>query len=252
MRDIDKSAFGAFVASERKALGMTQKDLAGMLCVSDKAVSKWERGLSLPDITLLEPLAEALNVSVVELLECRRLEKEPLKEETLVKKVISFSEEPSERIRARKAKNALTIGLCTLSAVAVNLLSWTFKIDLRRGLEFMGTLEILSVIFGIYFWCFMKERLPNYYDENRVNAYSDGFFRMNMQGVSFNNSNWLYIVKACRVWSATATVGSAIVWSVVSALKLTAGAEHAVFMTLLILFLGGLFVPIYIVGKKYS
>ena len=47
---------------------MTQKELAACLYVSDKAVSKWERGLSVPDISLLVPLAEQLNVTVAELL----------------------------------------------------------------------------------------------------------------------------------------------------------------------------------------
>ncbi len=47
---------------------MTQKQLADMLSVSDKTISKWETGRGLPDITLLEPLSAALNVSVTELL----------------------------------------------------------------------------------------------------------------------------------------------------------------------------------------
>ena len=46
---------------------MTQAELAEKLCVSDKAVSKWETGRGYPDVTLIEPLAEALGVSVIEL-----------------------------------------------------------------------------------------------------------------------------------------------------------------------------------------
>ena len=72
--EIDKERFGAFVSGRRKALGLTQKELAARLFVSDKAVSKWERGQSMPDIALLAPLAECLGVSVTELLEGRRLE----------------------------------------------------------------------------------------------------------------------------------------------------------------------------------
>ena len=44
--EIDKERFGAFVSGRRKALGLTQKELAARLFVSDKAVSKWERGVS--------------------------------------------------------------------------------------------------------------------------------------------------------------------------------------------------------------
>ena len=65
---IDNGKFGAFLSRLRKEKGMTQKELAEKLYVSDKAVSKWERGLSLPDIALLQPLAALMEVSVTELL----------------------------------------------------------------------------------------------------------------------------------------------------------------------------------------
>ena len=59
MYEIDKEAFGKFLAQQRKAKGYTQKALAEKLFVSDKAVSKWERSLSMPDISLLIPLSES-------------------------------------------------------------------------------------------------------------------------------------------------------------------------------------------------
>ena len=59
---------GAAIKRLRERKRMTQTDLAGKLAVSDKAVSKWETGNGYPDITLLEPLAKALDVSVAELL----------------------------------------------------------------------------------------------------------------------------------------------------------------------------------------
>ena len=68
---MDKQSFGKYIAEKRKQLGMTQMQLAEKLHVTDKAVSKWERGLSYPDVTLLEPLAEELSVSIGELLRCR-------------------------------------------------------------------------------------------------------------------------------------------------------------------------------------
>ena len=74
MYEIDNAQFGSFVAQLRREKGYTQKQMAQRLCISDKAVSKWERGLSLPDISMLLPLAEALEVSVTELLESRRID----------------------------------------------------------------------------------------------------------------------------------------------------------------------------------
>ena len=63
-----KEKFGSFILKNRKALGMTQEELAQKLFVTNKAVSKWEKGLSFPDIAMFEPLAEALGVSVAELI----------------------------------------------------------------------------------------------------------------------------------------------------------------------------------------
>lgn len=58
---------GSSIRRLREAKKMTQEQLAGKLYVSGKAVSKWETGQGLPDITLLEPLAKALGISLLEL-----------------------------------------------------------------------------------------------------------------------------------------------------------------------------------------
>lgn len=69
---MNKETFGAFVAAARKEQGMTQQNLADRLHVTDKAVSKWERGLCYPDLTLMEELAAALGLTVAELITCQR------------------------------------------------------------------------------------------------------------------------------------------------------------------------------------
>lgn len=71
---MDNLKFGAFLAQCRKDKGWTQKDLAERLNVTDKAVSKWERGLGFPDIKLIEPLACLLGVSVLELMRSEYIE----------------------------------------------------------------------------------------------------------------------------------------------------------------------------------
>ncbi len=65
---MEEKQIGRFIRDRRLALGLTQQQLADKLDITDKAVSKWERGLSCPDITLLRRLADALEVSVSELL----------------------------------------------------------------------------------------------------------------------------------------------------------------------------------------
>lgn len=71
-----KQSFGETIASLRKEKGMTQLDLARKMGVTDKAVSKWERNLSFPDVASLPMLAEQLGVSVDELLEAKGAVKE--------------------------------------------------------------------------------------------------------------------------------------------------------------------------------
>ena len=65
---MDRYVTGAVIKKLREGKKMTQEELAERIHVSGKAVSKWETGAGFPDISLLEPLAEALGISVIELL----------------------------------------------------------------------------------------------------------------------------------------------------------------------------------------
>ena len=70
---MDAKKLGQFIAEIRKEKEMTQAELASELHVTDKAVSKWERGLGLPDINSIEPLADALGISVAEVMQAERI-----------------------------------------------------------------------------------------------------------------------------------------------------------------------------------
>ncbi len=70
---MDVKKFGLFIAATRKENQLTQAELAKKLQVTDKAVSKWERGLGFPDINTIEPLADALGVSVLEIMKSERI-----------------------------------------------------------------------------------------------------------------------------------------------------------------------------------
>jgi len=65
---MDNNRIGNIIREARKAKNMTQKDLADLLHITDRAVSKWERGLCLPDISLFEPISEILDISVTDLI----------------------------------------------------------------------------------------------------------------------------------------------------------------------------------------
>ena len=70
---------GKFISKKRKEKGFTQKELAEKIGVTDKAVSKWERGLGCPDVSILELLANQLDVSILEILKGRMVENEVIK-----------------------------------------------------------------------------------------------------------------------------------------------------------------------------
>ena len=255
MFEIDKAKFGAFVAQLRKEKGLMQKELAEKLYVSDKAVSKWERGLSIPDVAILVPLAEILGVTVTELLECRRLPKdEPMdsqQTEEIVKKVIGLSEEEQRKYRPDRLKRGLQLFLCD----AVGLLEiWVLTMlgySMDEIFVSLGTMMILMAIFGLYFCVFTKEKLPRYYDENRISSFSDGFLRMNMPGVYFNNRNWPHIVRAGQLWAMIGLVASPVFFFVMTKF-LPAVWDAAAVYIILILVLGGLFIPMITVARKYE
>ncbi len=71
---MDSRELGRFIQSRRKDLGMTQAELGAKINVTDKAISRWERGVGFPDIKLLEPLAGALHISLPELIQSRLIE----------------------------------------------------------------------------------------------------------------------------------------------------------------------------------
>lgn len=70
---MDSKKTGQVIAERRAELALTQKQLAERLNISDRTVSRWERGVGFPDLSLLEPLADALELSVVELLRGERI-----------------------------------------------------------------------------------------------------------------------------------------------------------------------------------
>ena len=78
---------------------------------------------------------------------------------------------------------------------------------------FMILPPLMALIFGVYFIFFSKEKLPEFYDQYKVNFYSDGIFRMNVPGVCFNNSNWPHILNAVRAWACLTLGGWVVVYA---------------------------------------
>ncbi len=245
MYEIDKKKFGAFVARLRKEKGYTQKELAEKLYLSDKAVSKWETGVSLPDTAMFLPLAEILGVTVTELLLCERGENpmEASQVEELVQTVIRSSE---DRPACMKKSFWKPIYFCSLLMGA--MLLWV-QYRSGRPSSCVVTGFLLGAVFGGYYCFGAKEKLPAYYDQNQISGVADGVFRMNVPGLYFNNSNWPHILLIIRIWACCAMTVYPVLAVILSRFAWWSVAELYVFLTLL---LGGLFVPVYVVGKKFA
>ena len=76
---MDQNKTGKFIAGERKRKALTQKQLAEALGISDKTISKWERGGGFPEVSLLLPLCRELDITVNELLAGERVAEEDYK-----------------------------------------------------------------------------------------------------------------------------------------------------------------------------
>lgn len=207
MESIDREKFGAFIAALRKEQGLTQQELADRLFVSNKAVSKWERGQSLPDIALLEPLAQCLGVSVAELLRGERLAQRPLEAqetEELVGRALHFSgdggaeESPRKRRLWRLAWGLSVIlgGLGVLAFLAGGVSAGEIN------LVWMG---LLLLIFGVWAVFFAPARLPRYYDENKITTFNQGPVRMNLAFTRIHNGNWPHMLTVMRLWAVVST-----------------------------------------------
>lgn len=113
---LDAKIFGCFVADRRKELKMTQKELAAKIQVTDKAVSKWERGLGFLDIKI-EGLANALDVSILELMKSEKNTDIVSVSETerAVSNVLNIAEQEVEsRHRVLTVIYAVTVFICSI------------------------------------------------------------------------------------------------------------------------------------------
>ena len=107
------------ISSRRKELGMTQKDLAEKLNITDKAVSKWERGIACPDTAAIPKLAQILGISLEELMDA----------------------EPARKPGGEKAEQVLDVALKAIPmamGIAVTVLAILGELDLQSGFSMLG------------------------------------------------------------------------------------------------------------------
>ena len=135
---MDQRKIGQFIAEMRKEHGLTQRELADKLMISDKTVSKWERGNGLPEVSLMMPLCDVLQISVNELLSGTRLLSSEYKKN---------AEENIMRLmnETQRAKRSLWLGIL---AVVVTFLAGLTLIMLSGFLEMENWMRIVLIVIG--------------------------------------------------------------------------------------------------------
>ena len=118
---MDQIKIGRFIADERKRKGYTQKQLSEKLEISDKTISKWERGNGFPEVSLLLPLCNELEITVNELLSGERVSEEDYlkKAEENMANLVREAQESKKKI----ILSAMAAGLTIIAEVPLFLLS---------------------------------------------------------------------------------------------------------------------------------
>ena len=154
---MDLIKIGTYIAGKRKALGMTQKQLAEQLGMSDKSVSKWERGICLPDVALYAELCQILGISINEFFAGEDITKEDLmqKSEENIIGVAKESKQKQKRLRSMLCL-MLAVSVLVLSAVGIILYrsngpqNVIAPVD-QESIE-MKTVELLSGVDGAFMY----------------------------------------------------------------------------------------------------
>lgn len=170
------------------------------------------------------------------------------KVEDIVKTAITYTGENPERAYQVKSKWIAFYGLSLFMGCICTFLNYLTD---KPCLETLATMMLLCAVFGAYFCCFAKTKLPAFYDENYLNIFCDGVFRMNMPGMRFNNSNWPHIVKIVRICMCLFMIIFPIINFVIgnTALNIWTVIGNYIYLAI---FLSGLFIPIYLAGKKFE
>ena len=135
---MDQEKIGKFISQCRKEKKLTQAQLAEKLNVSDKSISRWENGKTMPDISLFEPLCEILDISIIELLKATRLNNKKETNKISAEVLIDYS----KYIKNKNKKLILTIlFIMSLSPMLLNQYG-----GLRNDQEITGFINLLNPI----------------------------------------------------------------------------------------------------------
>lgn len=148
---MDMQSTGKIISQKRKELNMTQKDLAQILNVSTAAVSKWERGLNYPDLSIMEALAKALRINVSNLLQ---LESEP--SEQIIRNITEISINENKVNNKTIMLKIIAISLSAIFSVMIYLCVINNQIFEKLFFQAIGTgiLNLSAFVLGVIALCY--------------------------------------------------------------------------------------------------
>ena len=128
---MDANKTGALIAETRRARNMTQKALAEALHISDRTVSKWERGAGFPDVALLEPLSDALGLTLPELLHGERAAESAPDADLSAREALRTLSQLTKRKLRRTWRSILGVALllACIGWFAVHMIHWDTPVD---------------------------------------------------------------------------------------------------------------------------
>ena len=147
---MDQIKIGKFIAEERKTKKYTQRELADKLSISDKTISKWERGNGFPEVSLLLPLCNELEITVNELLSGERLQAMDYKKKA-EKNMVNLVKEAQES-KKKIIMSAMVGVLVIVAAVPLFVVAGMFEMQVWTRVLLMGIGFVITVM-GIAIAC---------------------------------------------------------------------------------------------------
>lgn len=152
---MDSKKMAQFITELRKEKELTQKDLAEQLGVTDKAVSKWERGLSCPDISLLSKLSHILGVTTSELLNGEKAEPSAPEVEAMVEATLQYADTATKNIIAKSTRwKYVAIAAIFLLLSILILIGCNWAIESGMGWSIfpvsIATFVLLLLMLGVF------------------------------------------------------------------------------------------------------
>lgn len=193
---MDQLKIGKFIAERRKMNGLTQMQLAEKLNITDRAISKWENGKSLPDSSIMLELCEVLGITVNDLLSGEVVTMNDYKDsEKLLLEMVKEKEKADERLLTIEIvigtiSTALSLALCLVAAYAP-MVSWLRVVLFVTGLVFLFVIA----------FCMVKiEQVAGYYECKHCHKKYVPSYQSVLWAMHINRTRYMKCPE-CHKWS---------------------------------------------------